>query len=134
MPGLAGMHDVDVYPQARTIPGLVVYRYDAQDLLVRLKAFGLAAKIGQDQLFPTLPNAPSPPTSGGPPSRDSAQARNQANLASLPEAPPAHPATAGHNTAVCDGFTLRRGRIETLVKARGNGDYGPAHRASAIRT
>ena len=29
VPGLAGMHDVDDYPQARTIPGLVVYRYDA---------------------------------------------------------------------------------------------------------
>ncbi|MDI2124772.1 SulP family inorganic anion transporter [Yinghuangia seranimata] len=28
-PGLAGMHDVDDYPQARTIPGLVVYRYDS---------------------------------------------------------------------------------------------------------
>ena len=27
--GLAGMHDVDDYPQAETIPGLVVYRYDA---------------------------------------------------------------------------------------------------------
>ena len=27
VPGLAGMHDVDDYPQARTIPGLVVYRY-----------------------------------------------------------------------------------------------------------
>jgi len=122
VPGLAGMHDVDDYPQARTIPGLVVYRYDAplffanaqdfrhraldaarsplpprwfvlnveanvevdftaleavealrdelardgavfalarvkQDLLVRLEAFGLAAKIGQDRLFPTLPTA-----------------------------------------------------------------------------
>jgi sulfate permease, SulP family len=29
VPGLAGMHDVDDYPQARTIPGLVVYRYDS---------------------------------------------------------------------------------------------------------
>ncbi len=29
VPGLAGMHDVDDYPSARTIPGLVVYRYDA---------------------------------------------------------------------------------------------------------
>ncbi|HEY1324095.1 MAG TPA: hypothetical protein VGF32_27805, partial [Streptosporangiaceae bacterium] len=28
-----------------------------QDLLVRLEAFGLAAKIGQDRLFPTLPTA-----------------------------------------------------------------------------
>ena len=122
VPGLADMHDMDDYPQAETIPGLVVYRYDAplsfanaqdfrrralaaarcngaarwfvlnveanvevdftaleavealrdelardgtvfalarvkRDLLVRLEAFGLAAKIGQDRLFPTLPTA-----------------------------------------------------------------------------
>ena len=29
VPGVAGMHDIDDYPQAKTIPGLVVYRYDA---------------------------------------------------------------------------------------------------------
>ncbi|GAB3430907.1 SulP family inorganic anion transporter [Flindersiella endophytica] len=29
VPGLAGMHDVDDYPEAKTIPGLVVYRYDS---------------------------------------------------------------------------------------------------------
>jgi SulP family sulfate permease len=29
VPGLAGMHDVDDYVNATTIPGLVVYRYDA---------------------------------------------------------------------------------------------------------
>lgn len=123
VPGLAGMHDVDDFPAARTIPGLVVYRYDAplffanandfrqralaaadagtgplqwfilnveanvevdftalealdalrseivrrgavfalvrvkQDLLARLEAFGLAAKIGADMIFPTLPTA-----------------------------------------------------------------------------
>jgi sulfate permease, SulP family len=123
VPGLAGMHDVDDYPTAQTIPGLVVYRYDAplffanaedfrrralaaasqppgelrwfvlnveanvevdftaleamdavreeitrsgavfalarvkQDLLARLRGFGLAAKIGEDLLFPTLPTA-----------------------------------------------------------------------------
>ncbi len=123
VPGLAGMHDIDDYPEAQTIPGLVVYRYDAplffanaadfrrralaaaqqqpgparwfvlnveanvevdftaleavdalrdqltsagtifalarvkQDLLARLQAFGLAAKIGAERLFPTLPTA-----------------------------------------------------------------------------
>ena len=123
VPGLAGMHDVDDYPNAQTIPGLVVYRYDAplcfanaenfrqralaaadrepgplrwfvlnveanvevdftaleamdalreaiagrgavfalarvkQDLLARLQAFGLDAKIGPERLFPTLPTA-----------------------------------------------------------------------------
>ena len=29
VPGVAGMHDVDDYPLARTIPGLLVYRYDS---------------------------------------------------------------------------------------------------------
>jgi high affinity sulfate transporter 1 len=29
VPGLAGMHDVDDYPDAEQIPGLVVYRYDS---------------------------------------------------------------------------------------------------------
>jgi sulfate permease, SulP family len=123
VPGIAGMHDVDDYPQAETIPGLVVYRYDAplffanaqdfrrralaavdccqgqarwfvlnteanvevdytaleaveevraelarrgivfalarvkQDLLDDLQAFGLARKIGEQRIFPTLPTA-----------------------------------------------------------------------------
>jgi MFS superfamily sulfate permease-like transporter len=29
VPGLAGMHDVEDYPEATTMPGLVVYRYDS---------------------------------------------------------------------------------------------------------
>lgn len=29
VPGLAGMHDVDDFPDARVIPGLLVYRYDS---------------------------------------------------------------------------------------------------------
>lgn len=29
VPGLAGMHDVDDYPEAETVSGLVVYRYDS---------------------------------------------------------------------------------------------------------
>lgn len=29
VPGLAGMHDIDDYPDAEAVPGLVVYRYDA---------------------------------------------------------------------------------------------------------
>lgn len=45
VPGLAGMHDVDDYPDAAPLPGLVVYRYDAplcfanaQDFLSRALA------------------------------------------------------------------------------------------------
>ncbi|OBG19879.1 sulfate transporter [Mycolicibacterium celeriflavum] len=29
VPGIAGMHDIEDYPQASPVPGLVVYRYDA---------------------------------------------------------------------------------------------------------
>ncbi|WP_063053772.1 SulP family inorganic anion transporter [Nocardia arthritidis] len=29
VPGVAGMHDIDDYPTAKPVPGLVVYRYDA---------------------------------------------------------------------------------------------------------
>lgn len=29
VPGVAGMHDADDYPQAELLPGLLVYRYDA---------------------------------------------------------------------------------------------------------
>ena len=29
VPGVAGMHDVDDYPQAQLVPGLLVYRYDS---------------------------------------------------------------------------------------------------------
>ena len=29
VPGLAGMHDIEDYPDATSVPGLVVYRYDA---------------------------------------------------------------------------------------------------------
>ena len=45
VPGLAGMHDVEDFPRAETIPGLVVYRYDsplffanAEDFLTRARA------------------------------------------------------------------------------------------------
>ncbi|MEU7906133.1 sulfate permease [Actinoplanes sp. NPDC049118] len=123
VPDLAGMHDIDDYPQAHTVPGLVVYRYDSplffanaqdfhrralaavdnqpepvrwfvlnmesnvevditaldalealrreivdhgtvfalarvkQDLLDQLESFGLAAAVGRDRIFPTLPTA-----------------------------------------------------------------------------
>jgi len=29
VPGIAGMHDIDDYPEAALVPGLLVYRYDA---------------------------------------------------------------------------------------------------------
>ena len=51
VPGLAGMHDVDDYPQARTIPGLVVYRYDSPLFFANAENFrrrALAAVDGHD--------------------------------------------------------------------------------------
>jgi SulP family sulfate permease len=45
VPGVAGMHDVDDYPSAERVPGLLVYRYDsplffanAEDFLTRARA------------------------------------------------------------------------------------------------
>ncbi|MEU9265174.1 sulfate permease [Streptomyces sp. NPDC048251] len=50
VPGVAGMHDVDDYPQARTIPGLLVYRYDSPLFFANAENFrrrALAAVDGQ---------------------------------------------------------------------------------------
>ena len=50
VPGLAGMHDIDDYPGAQTVPGLVVYRYDAPLFFANAEDFrrrALAAADGQ---------------------------------------------------------------------------------------
>ncbi len=55
VPGLAGMHDVDDYPGARTIPGLVVYRYDAPLFFANADDFrrrALAAAEAADDVPP----------------------------------------------------------------------------------
>lgn len=39
VPGVAGMHDVDDYPDAAVVPGLVVYRYDAPLFFVNAENF-----------------------------------------------------------------------------------------------
>ncbi|GGW50171.1 SulP family inorganic anion transporter [Streptomyces galilaeus] len=52
VPGVAGMHDVDDYPQARTIPGLLVYRYDSPLFFANAENFrhrALAAVDGQPE-------------------------------------------------------------------------------------
>ncbi|MCK2218601.1 sulfate permease [Actinomadura sp. ATCC 31491] len=51
VPDLAGMHDIDDYPAARTIPGLVVYRYDSPLFFANAQDFhrrALAAVDHQD--------------------------------------------------------------------------------------
>jgi MFS superfamily sulfate permease-like transporter len=49
VPGLAGMHDVDDYPEARTIPGLVVYRYDSPLFFANADDFLTKAVAAVDQ-------------------------------------------------------------------------------------
>jgi MFS superfamily sulfate permease-like transporter len=52
VPGLAGMHDVDDYPDAHTIPGLVVYRYDAPLFFANAHDFRRRALAAADQQAP----------------------------------------------------------------------------------
>lgn len=52
VPGLAGMHDLDDYPQARTIPGLVVYRYDAPLFFANAQDFRRRALAAADRHGP----------------------------------------------------------------------------------
>jgi SulP family sulfate permease len=52
VPGLAGMHDVDDYPQARTVPGLLVYRYDSPLFFANAEDFRRRALAAVDQHGP----------------------------------------------------------------------------------
>lgn len=49
VPGLAGMHDVDDYPTARTIPGLLVYRYDSPLFFANAEDFHRRALAAVDE-------------------------------------------------------------------------------------
>jgi sulfate permease, SulP family len=49
VPGVAGMHDVDDYPQARTIPGLLVYRYDSPLFFANAENFRHRALAAVDE-------------------------------------------------------------------------------------
>ena len=52
VPGLAGMHDVDDYPDATTEPGLVVYRYDAPLCFANAEDFRRRALAAVDAADP----------------------------------------------------------------------------------
>lgn len=52
VPGLAGMHDVDDYPEAEQIPGLVVYRYDAPLFFANAENFVRRALAAVDDASP----------------------------------------------------------------------------------
>ncbi len=47
--GVGGMHDIDDYPAARTIPGLVVYRYDAPLFFANAEDFKRRALAAADR-------------------------------------------------------------------------------------
>ncbi|MDX2547265.1 SulP family inorganic anion transporter [Streptomyces sp. WI04-05B] len=49
VPGVAGMHDIDDYPQARTIPGLLVYRYDSPLFFANAEDFRRRALAAVDR-------------------------------------------------------------------------------------
>lgn len=49
VPGLAGMHDIDDYPDARQVPGLVVYRYDAPLFFANAANFRTRALASLDE-------------------------------------------------------------------------------------
>jgi SulP family sulfate permease len=52
VPDLAGMHDIDDYPQATTVPGLLVYRYDSPLFFANAEDFrrrALAATAGRHE-------------------------------------------------------------------------------------
>jgi sulfate permease, SulP family len=52
VPGIAGMHDVDDYADARTVPGLVVYRYDAPLFFANAENFRRRALATADSQAP----------------------------------------------------------------------------------
>ncbi len=49
VPGVAGMHDIDDYPTARQMPGLVVYRYDAPLFFANAEDFKRRALASLDR-------------------------------------------------------------------------------------
>ncbi|HSV39496.1 MAG TPA: sulfate permease [Nocardioidaceae bacterium] len=53
VPGLAGMHDLDDYPEARTVEGLLIYRYDSPIFFANVEDFktrALASIAATDSL------------------------------------------------------------------------------------
>src|SRR6185436_20735604 len=48
VPGIAGMHDIDDYPDARPVPGLVVYRYDSPLFFANAEDFRRRAMAAVD--------------------------------------------------------------------------------------
>ena len=53
-PGVPGMHDLDDYPQARPVPGLVVYRYDSPLFFANAEDFRQRALAAVDHAAPPV--------------------------------------------------------------------------------
>jgi high affinity sulfate transporter 1 len=49
VPGLAGMHDIDDYPDAALVPGLIVYRYDSPLFFANVEDFKSRALASLDE-------------------------------------------------------------------------------------
>ena len=49
VPGLAGMHDVDDYPSAQVVPGLMIYRYDSPLFFANAEDFRTRALASVDE-------------------------------------------------------------------------------------
>jgi SulP family sulfate permease len=49
VPGLAGMHDIEDYPSAQVVPGLLIYRYDSPLFFANAEDFRLRALASVDE-------------------------------------------------------------------------------------
>jgi SulP family sulfate permease len=49
VPGVAGMHDVDDYPSAKVVPGLMIYRYDSPLFFANAEDFRVRALASVDE-------------------------------------------------------------------------------------
>lgn len=58
VPGLAGMHDTADYPQAQTLPGLIIYRYEAPLFFANVGDLRRRAQRVLDKEFHGFPDAP----------------------------------------------------------------------------
>jgi SulP family sulfate permease len=58
VPGLAGMHDVDDYAGAQTLPGLIIYRFDAPLFFANVGELRRRVQQVVEKEFASYPDAP----------------------------------------------------------------------------
>ncbi len=58
VPGLAGMHDTADYPEAQTLPGLIIYRYEAPLFFANVGDLRRRTQRVLDKEFHAFPDAP----------------------------------------------------------------------------